>query len=95
MQTAELISQLRMQAREISDANEPGWGNTMTAAADTLQRYVDAIDAIYNHNEAARAAVTLHFGTLHQTAPNAKVSGAGTASAGLLGSESAGPEKGD
>ncbi len=58
MQTAELIAQLRMQAREIADA------------ANTLQRYVDAIDAIYNHNEAARAAVILHFGTLHQTAPN-------------------------
>lgn len=70
MQTAELISQLRMQAREIADANEPGWGNTMTNAANTLQRYVDSIDAIYNHNEAARAAVIMHFGTLHQTAPN-------------------------
>ena len=75
MQTAELIAQLQMQAKEIADAGEPGWGNTMTEAANTLQLYVDAIDAIYNHSGAARAAVILHFGTLHKTAPNVEVSG--------------------
>ena len=31
----------RTQALEISDANVPGWGNTMMDAANTLQRYVD------------------------------------------------------
>lgn len=30
-----------------------------------LRRYVTAMDAIYNHNEAARAAVVQHFGLSH------------------------------
>jgi hypothetical protein len=34
-----------------------------------LRRYVAAIDAIYNHNEAARAAVIQHFGFNHQHTP--------------------------
>jgi hypothetical protein len=34
-----------------------------------LRRYVKAMDAIYNHNEAARAAVIQHFGLNHQHAP--------------------------
>lgn len=68
MQTVELITQLRVQAKEIADAGEPEWGNTMAMAAETLARYFDAIDAIYNHNEAARAAVIMHFGTLHRVA---------------------------
>lgn len=46
MQTAELIAQLRIQAKEIADADEPGWGNTMMDAANTLQMYVDAIEAM-------------------------------------------------
>ena len=37
-------------------------------AADTLQKYVTALDKIYNHNEAARAAVLMHFGMHHTTA---------------------------
>ncbi len=74
MLTATLITQLRVQAQEAEDANVPGWSNTMTKAADTLQLYVDALDAIANHSEAARAAVVMHFGTLHQTAPGTKVS---------------------
>lgn len=37
-------------------------------AADTLEKYVKAMDAIYNHNEAARAAVIQHFGLWHQPA---------------------------
>ncbi len=32
---------------------------------DALQKYMVAMDAIYNHNEAARTAVVQHFGTLH------------------------------
>ena len=31
-----------------------------------LRRYVKAIDDIYNHNEAARAAVIQHFGLNHE-----------------------------
>jgi hypothetical protein len=30
-----------------------------------LRRYRKSIDKIYNHNEAARAAVVEHFGVLH------------------------------
>jgi hypothetical protein len=30
-----------------------------------LKIYRDALDSIYNHNEAARAAVVMHFGTTH------------------------------
>ena len=33
--------------------------------ASELKRYMAAMDKIYNHNEAARAAVVEHFGTLH------------------------------
>ncbi len=32
---------------------------------DALVQYMQAMDAIYNHNEAARAVVVQHFGTLH------------------------------
>ncbi len=32
---------------------------------DSLKKYMLAMDAIYNHNEASRAAVEIHFGTLH------------------------------
>ncbi len=70
MQTSELIETLHKQSDEIAKAGLPGWGNTMTDAAEALQRYVTAMDAIYNHNEAARAAVIMHFGLWHQT-PNA------------------------
>lgn len=34
-----------------------------------LRRYVKAIDAIYNHNAAAQAAVIQHFGLSHQHTP--------------------------
>lgn len=34
-----------------------------------LRRYMTALDAIYNHNEAARAAVVQHFGLWHTQAP--------------------------
>lgn len=34
-------------------------------ALNHLRRYVEAIDAIYSHNEAARVAVVSHFGTYH------------------------------
>lgn len=34
-----------------------------------LRRYVRAMDAIYNHNEAARAAVIQHFGLNHGHTP--------------------------
>jgi len=30
-----------------------------------LRRYQKAMDAIYNHNESARVAVSIHFGVLH------------------------------
>jgi chromosome segregation ATPase len=30
-----------------------------------IRRYREAMDKIYNHNEAARVAVVQHFGTLH------------------------------
>jgi len=32
---------------------------------DALDKYMKGLDAIYNHNEAARAAVVQHFGTIH------------------------------
>jgi hypothetical protein len=32
---------------------------------ELLRRYVLAIDDIYNHNEAARQAVVVNFGTVH------------------------------
>jgi hypothetical protein len=44
--------------------------DTLLDTAETLQRYVAAMDAIYNHNEAARAAVIMHFGLWHQTPNN-------------------------
>lgn len=65
--TKELIEMLHKQAGEIAAAGLPGWGNTMTEAAETLQCYVTAIDAIYNHNEAARASVLMHCGLWHTT----------------------------
>lgn len=34
-----------------------------------LRRYVKAMDAIYNHNKVARAAVIQHFGLSHQHTP--------------------------
>jgi hypothetical protein len=34
-----------------------------------LRRYVKAMDAIYNHNEVARAAVIQHFGLNHLHTP--------------------------
>ncbi len=37
----------------------------LATAAKALKRYMVAMDAIYNHNEGARAAVEIHFGTLH------------------------------
>lgn len=40
-----------------------------------LRRYMAALDAIYNHNEAARAAVIQHFGLWHAQAPNATSEG--------------------
>ena len=39
-----------------------------------LRRYVKAIDDIYNHNEAARAAVIQHFGMNHHSFANTEVS---------------------
>src|ERR1017187_3877397 len=80
MQTSELIETLHKQADEIAKAGLRVRGNTMTDSAETLQRYVAAIDAIYNHNAAARAAVIMHFGTLHQTAHNVEVTGLAAAS---------------
>lgn len=35
-----------------------------------LRRYIKAIDDIYNHNEAARAAVIQHFGMNHHSFAN-------------------------
>jgi len=43
MEIEELIAQLEMQAQEIADANEPGWGNTMIVAAEILQKYVGLV----------------------------------------------------
>ena len=84
MQTSELIKTLDKQAKEIAAEGMYGWGNTMQNAADTLRNYVAAITAIYNHNEAARAAVILHFGTMHK-ASNAKVTGSPASSASPRG----------
>lgn len=65
---SDLIETLRSQAEEIRMEDIPGWGNTMEFAADTLEKYVKAMDAIYNHNAATRAAVIQHFGLWHHTA---------------------------
>ena len=46
------------------------------ARTRALKKYVKAIDAIYNHNEAARAAVIQHFGTLHDRAALDELKGA-------------------
>ena len=35
------------------------------ALVEVLEKYKKAMDNIYNHNEASRAAVVMHFGTLH------------------------------
>ena len=45
-----------------------------------LRRYVKAMDDIYNHNEAARAAVIQHFGLSHQHTPLGGCSPANTGS---------------
>jgi hypothetical protein len=66
MQTQELIELLEQQAKEISNANHAGWGNTMLEAACKLKRYVLAMDHIYNENETARKAVIKHFGLHHK-----------------------------
>ena len=67
-----LVSTLYSQTQEIAKEGHNGWGNTMTWAADEIEqlradliKYRTAMDAIYNHNEAARLAVIQHFGTLH------------------------------
>jgi len=82
MRTHELIELLHEQAKEVSREQINGWGNTMTLAAETLQKYMEGIDAIYNHNEAARAAVIQHSGLWHRAADSANAessSGEGTA----------------
>ena len=64
--TDELIAALNSQAKEIADAGHAGWGNTMSDAARALQQYVSAIDAICSDSDAARDAVTRHFGLWHR-----------------------------
>ena len=41
----------------------------ITALQQADRRKKKALDAIYNHNEAARAAVIQHYGTLHSPVP--------------------------
>jgi len=65
MLTSELIDTLKAQAIEIALDGHAGWGNTMAEAAEALRKYEAAIDAIYNHDEAARAAVIKHFESWH------------------------------
>jgi hypothetical protein len=40
---------------------------------EALEKYKTAMDALYNHNSATRAAVVQHFGTLHPIAALASV----------------------
>ena len=47
-----------------ADELEKVWPDAEVRAV--LGRYVRAIDAIYNHNEEARAAVVTHFGLHHE-----------------------------
>lgn len=56
---------LRMNADEIGNGKHKRWGDDMRKAAASLEKYSQAMDAIYNHNAAARAAVVQHFGTAH------------------------------
>lgn len=56
MQTAELISRLRMQALEIADANEPGWGNTMTDAANEIERLLERADYAWRNTNVIEKA---------------------------------------
>lgn len=45
MKSSELIAQLRKQAEEIATAGHYGWANTMTEAADALERVEGLADA--------------------------------------------------
>lgn len=66
MTTHELIEQLESNADDFGTGKLSQFGNDMRMAAATLKSYVNAMDAIYNHNEAARVAVIQHFGIHHK-----------------------------
>lgn len=64
-----IVQRLRNTLPALLDA-----ADELTAERDKRERaeaacaeYRDALDAIYNHNEAARAAVVQHYGTLHES----------------------------
>jgi hypothetical protein len=66
---SDLIAELRSQAEDMRcQQNLGSYADRTEDAADTLEKYVKAMDAIYNHNAAARAAVIQHFGLWHHTA---------------------------
>jgi hypothetical protein len=72
---SDLIAELRSQAEDMRcQQNLGSYADRTEDAADTLEKYVKAMDAIYNHNAAASAAVIQHFGLWHHTA-NAKCAG--------------------
>lgn len=66
MTTHELIEQLKSNAEDFGTGKLSQFGDDMRMAAATLRSYVNAMDAIYNHNEAVRAAVIQHFGIHHK-----------------------------
>jgi hypothetical protein len=65
MTTHELIEQLEGSAADLNSGVYHEFAKDMHLAAIALRKYVTAMDAIYSHNEAARAAVIQHFGIHH------------------------------
>ena len=65
------LEAITAEAKKSSQRSEVGssrWMERIAELEEVVEKYRKAIDDIYNHNEAARAAVIAHFGLHHPPA---------------------------